>query len=184
MECSVCLRNWNSENCIPKSLPCGHSFCVQCLNLIFTKHKTAIICPTCITTHKMNSSQLSSLPKNFSLLALVRDKTSEAKEPEGVKDVKAKDEKIREKGVKEVDQSLIEKEVTLKPYCGIHKMLLHSFVPGTGQLLCDKCITELPKSITSIVPIRKVIVRDYQVGYKRFKATINTSKEYNSIKKE
>lgn len=159
MECAVCLRNWSSEDCIPKSLACGHSFCVQCLDLIFAKHKTAVLCPTCLAAHQMTAAQLQSLPKNYSLLALIKDEASVAKEAV-VSDIQEivpeKKGGKEESSVKVADQSLVEKEVTLRPYCSKHKMLLHSFVPGTKQLLCDKCITELPKTVTSIVPIAKV----------------------------
>lgn len=30
-ECMICYKNYNSTDCIPKILGCGHSFCFNCI---------------------------------------------------------------------------------------------------------------------------------------------------------
>ena len=39
MECELCFNQWNSENRIPKILPCGHSYCIQCLSNLLDSYK-------------------------------------------------------------------------------------------------------------------------------------------------
>ncbi len=162
MECAVCLQNWNSETCVPKSLPCGHSFCDQCLTALFAKQKSGIVCPTCQAVHKMTAAELQAIPKNYSLLALIRDKimvtkkgpaeksgldlTSKQFVPPGASEVEAHD----------AERETVEKNSAARPFCDKHKMLVHSYVPDTLQLLCDKCISELPKSVSNIRPIPRV----------------------------
>ena len=45
LECPVCL-NIFSSTCRPKSLNCGHSICVNCLDDIMSKK--SILCPLCM----------------------------------------------------------------------------------------------------------------------------------------
>lgn len=35
MECPVCYREWDSEQVIPRSLACGHSYCEEDLVKLF-----------------------------------------------------------------------------------------------------------------------------------------------------
>eukprot|EP00826_Nyctotherus_ovalis_P011152 TRINITY_DN12910_c0_g1_i4.p1 TRINITY_DN12910_c0_g1~~TRINITY_DN12910_c0_g1_i4.p1 ORF type:complete len:203 (+),score=20.73 TRINITY_DN12910_c0_g1_i4:78-611(+) len=152
MECSICLRDWNGMTCVPKSLPCGHSFCTQCLEDFYAKHKSGIVCPIDSTEHKMTHGELQVLPKNFSLLSLIssQDPTKQTKVPEA----------SEHKEAIPVSYDLVNSQIKQSPFCKQHQMLLHSFIPATNQLLCDKCLTELPKSITTIYPIPKVCSRE------------------------
>ena len=50
MECEICQNPWNTENRIPKILPCGHSFCLSCLKELFKNHNSQqniFKCPSC-----------------------------------------------------------------------------------------------------------------------------------------
>ena len=162
MECTICLQNWNADDCIPKSLPCGHSFCTQCLAAIFAKQKAGLTCPTCMTNYKMTQAEVQGLPKNFSLLALIRDRMTSTKRgpfPTGGLELSSKKQFTppnTDQGLNDPEKEYIEKVVSVHPQCDKHKMLIHSYVPGTKQLLCDKCITELPASVSAINPIPKV----------------------------
>eukprot|EP00826_Nyctotherus_ovalis_P058861 TRINITY_DN8131_c0_g3_i1.p2 TRINITY_DN8131_c0_g3~~TRINITY_DN8131_c0_g3_i1.p2 ORF type:complete len:179 (-),score=41.41 TRINITY_DN8131_c0_g3_i1:567-1103(-) len=162
MECMVCLRNWNQEDCIPKSLPCGHSLCTVCLEDLFNCNKVGVLCPVCNAQHKFALSELRALPKNFSLLALISDRKGITKKnpfPSGVLDLQSASQSTSlDEGSNpcHADKEFADKAISSQPYCEKHKMLLHSFVPGTKQLLCDKCISGLPKSVVQISPIPKV----------------------------
>jgi len=72
MECNVCLNEWDSDKTVPKMLPCGHSFCQDCLHLFFKKSNQSIACPTCLVVHDVkgaaNAGEL--FQKNFALIAL------------------------------------------------------------------------------------------------------------------
>jgi len=186
MECNVCLQFWNSDDCIPKSLPCGHTFCANCLAAIFAKQKTGITCPTCVTNHKITQAELMALPKNYGLLALIRDKVSSTRKKPSLAsgiEISAKSPPLApEYGPAEMEREYIEKVVINHPQCDKHKMLIHSYVPGSKQLLCDKCIQELPKSVTQINPILKVC-RDLRQQIAKAKNTLLIKKsEINRYK--
>ena len=75
MECAVCLRDWNSTECVPRMLPCGHSFCETCLSGLYKLSGEGIsgilTCPSCNKELNFNSKEdLSNLAKNFSLIQM------------------------------------------------------------------------------------------------------------------
>ena len=72
MECNVCLNEWNEQKCIPRMLPCGHSYCGECLSLLFKKSQQELACPKCMSCHKLESiEKLEEIyPKNWALIAL------------------------------------------------------------------------------------------------------------------
>lgn len=148
MECSICLRSWDYDDCIPKSIPCGHSFCSRCLDDIFNRKKTGIQCPVCLLFHEMTLVQVQAMPKNFALLGLLPSKTltgGPITVSKGSKNGRC------------FSEEYIDKLAILHSNCHRHKLPLHSYSPDTKQLLCDKCIIELPNSIT-LKPILKVIL--------------------------
>jgi len=150
MECAVCLQYWNQEDCVPKSLPCGHSFCSQCLESIFTKRKTGVQCPNCLVDYKMTIPQVQAIPKNFALLCLIPNKHSKT-----FLNTVSKQMIRGSKHERCFSEEYIEKLITTHPNCDKHKMPLHSYSPETNQLVCDGCIIELPNSIP-LKPIPKV----------------------------
>lgn len=72
MECNVCLNEWDADQIIPKMLPCGHSFCEDCLYLLFKAQDKSIACPTCLVAHNVESKKQieTTFMKNFGLIAL------------------------------------------------------------------------------------------------------------------
>lgn len=62
-ECGICFKPYNHNDKKPLSLPCGHSFCLECCKKL-PKHKT-IQCPYDKSTHQM---QVDSLPVNYQVL--------------------------------------------------------------------------------------------------------------------
>lgn len=49
MECKVCLEPYDQAERRPRALPCGHSFCSQCIGSIF--RQGALSCPKCRARH-------------------------------------------------------------------------------------------------------------------------------------
>ena len=72
MECNVCLNEWSEQKCIPRMLPCGHSFCGDCLLLLFKPSNKELTCPKCLVPHKAESADKVDkvFPKNWALIAL------------------------------------------------------------------------------------------------------------------
>ena len=56
MECSICLQVYQD----PRNLPCGHTFCLECL-----KSTQNPLCPLCKTPWAHPVNGLQNLPKNF-----------------------------------------------------------------------------------------------------------------------
>ncbi|XP_034236558.1 E3 ubiquitin-protein ligase TRIM32-like isoform X3 [Thrips palmi] len=67
MECSVCLEAFDREVRRPKALPCGHSFCLRCLqNPDFGHH-----CPQ--DRRAFRNEPIVNLPDNFNVLSMLGD---------------------------------------------------------------------------------------------------------------
>lgn len=71
MECPVCYREWDSEQVIPRNLPCGHSYCEPDLKQLWDKEPQGIItCPTCCQDHKFPQvDDIYKLVKNWAVIA-------------------------------------------------------------------------------------------------------------------
>ena len=63
-------------------IPCGHSFCSECLKLLFKPSTHKLSCPTCLSEHNITNSIniCEQFTKNFALLALV-DSNDYSREP-------------------------------------------------------------------------------------------------------
>ena len=74
MECNVCLNEWSEKECIPRMIPCGHSYCESCLELLYRPKDKSIQCPKCFASSDLESlSDLSNVfPKNWALIALAK----------------------------------------------------------------------------------------------------------------
>ncbi|XP_037776336.1 E3 ubiquitin-protein ligase TRIM7-like [Penaeus monodon] len=73
--CQVCFTCYDSEAKRPKILPCGHTFCSQCLLNITERNYGSIVCPLC--KRKTVVTDLSQLTTNFSILDLTPDDQQE-----------------------------------------------------------------------------------------------------------
>jgi hypothetical protein len=71
LECSVCYQTFKD----PRNLPCGHTFCLKCLQGILkakaNNNKEKLSCPQCRTEFLVGSQNLQDLPKNFTVADLV-----------------------------------------------------------------------------------------------------------------
>ena len=66
LTCAICLETLN----IPKTLPCLHSFCEECL-LEIAGNKSTIPCPSCRTICSLPGGKVQSLPTNFVINSIV-----------------------------------------------------------------------------------------------------------------
>ncbi|GAB2229209.1 hypothetical protein Droror1_Dr00023346 [Drosera rotundifolia] len=77
-ECPVCLQPYSSSAVIPRVLPCGHTACQSCLNLLPNPHPRIIRCPSCTQLLSFPASGAGALPKNIELLRLFDHQNKEA----------------------------------------------------------------------------------------------------------
>mmetsp|Transcript_15156 Transcript_15156/g.19184 ORF Transcript_15156/g.19184 Transcript_15156/m.19184 type:complete len:89 (-) Transcript_15156:930-1196(-) len=70
MDCGVCLMNWDENAVVPRTLPCGHTFCEKCLQAVRKGAPTwKIACPSCRIEHVVKGDDgISKLIKNFAIL--------------------------------------------------------------------------------------------------------------------
>eukprot|EP00048_Salpingoeca_helianthica_P020751 m.8311 g.8311 ORF g.8311 m.8311 type:complete len:378 (+) comp5202_c0_seq1:207-1340(+) len=68
-ECLVCCQGFSSSPAtrLPKSLPCGHTLCLQCAGALIVRGH--VCCPTCRATTALRTA--ADLPTNYSLLHVV-----------------------------------------------------------------------------------------------------------------
>ncbi|XP_042495059.1 uncharacterized protein LOC122074291 [Macadamia integrifolia] len=75
-ECPVCLQVYNSDDTVPRVLPCGHSACEACLKQLPQRFSNTIRCPACTQLVKYPEFQgPSALPKNIDLLSFINSQS-------------------------------------------------------------------------------------------------------------
>ncbi|XP_042882336.1 uncharacterized protein LOC122259532 isoform X3 [Penaeus japonicus] len=66
--CHICSTSYDNETQRPKILPCGHTFCSQCLLNLIERNDGQVACPLCKRATAI--TDLSKLTTNFSILDL------------------------------------------------------------------------------------------------------------------
>jgi hypothetical protein len=87
-DCGICYRPYNHTEKKPLSLPCGHTFCQECL-ITISKH-SRINCPLDKIAHKVG---IENLPVNYPILSALPNLTAK---PEGEKTDKTKNGEVLE----------------------------------------------------------------------------------------
>ena len=69
LECPVCFE----KMCQPKLLPCGHTFCIDCLNQIAqnNRQRNKIDCPNCRKSHNLPENGVNGFNNNYTLIELI-----------------------------------------------------------------------------------------------------------------
>ncbi|CAL4183174.1 unnamed protein product, partial [Meganyctiphanes norvegica] len=70
IECEICCNYFDETERRPKNLPCGHTFCLACMETSFANGNK--LCHLCRTPHKAET--IDNLPFNFRLEELIRSK--------------------------------------------------------------------------------------------------------------
>ena len=73
LTCVLCLDKYNTKELLPKSLPCLHTFCRQCLVLFLQKTHASnqLKCPSCRKCFQRPEYGVDDLPTNFMLRDLL-----------------------------------------------------------------------------------------------------------------
>ena len=68
LECPVCFE----KMCLPKLLPCGHTFCIVCLSkMADNTKKNKIECPNCRKIHNLPKDGVNGFNNNYTLIELI-----------------------------------------------------------------------------------------------------------------
>lgn len=90
LSCGICEAQFDAQIHLPRMLPCGHTYCHQCLGVLF--QQAEVKCPE--DHEEISSSSPEGLPKNFALLRLVQKQAQGTNDPTMCKDHKKKLEYI------------------------------------------------------------------------------------------
>ena len=176
MECELCFNQWNTETRIPKILPCGHSYCVQCLyNLIESYKKNPLLifkCPNCdkelpsLKTKK----DIMNLKKNVRLLSLL-DKIETQKSRTNISNISMSQSipvntSYLESGTPNIfsklsntnDDSYQGFNNLFFPLCNLHKnkATFFNLVEGRINYICNECIQSMPIENLNPMPNLKI----------------------------
>lgn len=130
-ECGICFKAYNHNDKKPISLPCGHSFCFECLKQLY-KHQM-IKCPyDKIAHHNIPEN----LPVNYQVLTALPMGVSSAAAADASDPNSAKNPSIR--------------------YCDIHpSKKVKFYCKNDRSMFCSKCIlkhTEMKHDVIQISP--------------------------------
>lgn len=73
LTCSICFNKFNEDTRCPKILPCGHTFCFDCILKLAVR---GLWCPV----DRQAVSSVVTLPKNFALLDVLRRQTEQKRQ--------------------------------------------------------------------------------------------------------
>ena len=135
MECEVCYNYYDETDRRPNTLPCGHTFCRQCLarEIVNGKRK----CPTCRKPHKART--VLNLPINVALEKVIRNREKNKKRP-----LESDDEDSEDGGRCEMH-----KKSVLYFYCETHL-----------SMVCRDCtVLEHPINKCTVISVKEHIKR-------------------------
>ncbi|XP_069193777.1 tripartite motif-containing protein 5-like isoform X3 [Procambarus clarkii] len=103
-ECSVCFNNYDANQLRPRTLPCGHTFCSQCIDNGIKNGQ--LTCPSCRAQHAATAA--TQFPINYGMEALIRKLKGIEVVPE--KTLLAKPIKAPVRGISKKLHSLVEEQ--------------------------------------------------------------------------
>ena len=158
MECDICQLKWNTENIIPRILPCGHTICQSCIiKQIKNKSGQVFRCPNC--DREINSLEspkdVLNLRKNSALLALI-DKVQTYKSNNNISNISISSQNLNYSNLNpdinnsrinnNKDQSNLEEFYQSGefyfPICQIHKNKanFYNIIDSKKNFYCNECI--------------------------------------------
>ena len=67
--CKICYEPYQEKGGKePKIMKCGHTLCSQCVNMIYSKQRSTLLCPFCKSSDRTNPKNL---PKNFDIVHML-----------------------------------------------------------------------------------------------------------------
>ena len=71
-DCPVCFDNFDTENSVPRILPCSHSLCLACLDQMLQRKKS-LVCPQCRKRHSAKNG-VQTFPENKYIVRGLQEK--------------------------------------------------------------------------------------------------------------
>ncbi|XP_069191431.1 uncharacterized protein [Procambarus clarkii] len=121
-ECSVCFNNYDDNQLRPRTLPCGHTICSQCINNAIKNGQ--LTCPSCRAQHAATAATQFTI--NYGMEALIR----------------------KLKGIEVVPEKTLPAKPIKAPVRGISKKL-HSMVQEQKSIIsslitsCEEVLSQL-----------------------------------------
>jgi hypothetical protein len=160
MECDLCQLKWNTENIIPRILPCGHTFCQSCIInqiKIQKKSKQVFKCPNC--QNEINSldskKDVLDLSKNKALLTLA-DKVQTYKTNTNISNISMSsqnlnfsninpdnnDSRININNDKNINEEFHQSGEFYFPVCQTHKTKanFYNIIDNEKNYYCNECL--------------------------------------------
>nr|XP_045610754.1 tripartite motif-containing protein 59-like [Procambarus clarkii] len=103
-ECSVCFNDYDDNQLRPCNLPCGHTFCSQCIDNAIKNGQ--LTCPSCRAQHTATAA--TQFPINYGMEALIRKLKGIEVVPE--KTLTAKPIKAPARGISKKLHSIVEEQ--------------------------------------------------------------------------
>jgi hypothetical protein len=162
-ECGICFKTYNHNDKKPIALPCGHSFCFECLKQLY-KH-SMIKCPYDKIAHHCVPENL---PVNYQVLTAI----PMGQQPSG-SDSQGEGQPAKS-GVR---------------YCDIHpSKKVKFFCKNDRSMFCSKCIlkhTEMKHEVIQISPKideMKKLIEEMVVEVERYDGNTSVNEElYNKL---
>ncbi|XP_069192262.1 uncharacterized protein [Procambarus clarkii] len=101
-ECSVCFNNYDDNQLRPRTLPCGHTFCSQCIDNAIKNGQ--LTCPSCRAEHAATAA--TQFPINYGMEALIR-------KLKGIEVVPGKPIKAPARGISKKLHSLVQEQKSI-----------------------------------------------------------------------
>ncbi|XP_069193506.1 tripartite motif-containing protein 59-like [Procambarus clarkii] len=101
-ECSLCFNNYEDNLLRPRTLPCGHTFCSQCIDNAIKNGQ--LTCPRCHAQHAATAATQFSI--NYGMEALIR-------KLKGIEDVPGKSIKAPARGISKTLRSLVQEQKSI-----------------------------------------------------------------------
>ena len=77
MECTICFNGFDLSQNFPRILPCGHTFCSECLARL-VQADSSLKCPNC--NSKIQKIILEAIPRNFNFMEILEKRQKPAVE--------------------------------------------------------------------------------------------------------
>ena len=164
-ECGICFKPYNHNDKKPISLPCGHSFCSECIRMLY-KHQV-IKCPYDKVQHHQTPE---SLPVNYQVLtSLPMGVTTESKDKEDGADKITVLSTIR--------------------YCEVHpQKKVKFYCKNDRQMFCSKCVLKHTEMKHEVIPISpkieemKKMIEEMCTEVEKHDMSINVNEDlYNKL---